>query len=76
MVGFFHEVKIIHTTRGPKKEGKNEEIILFYGKTATFGQDPDCWQWVDGFHFLNYTTKFSKDSIINKNLGIIHAADK
>ena len=31
--GFFHHVKIIHTTRGPK-EG-NEEITFFYGKLAS-----------------------------------------
>ena len=37
--GFFHKVKIIHTNRGPKKEGIKEEIIFFYGKLATLGWD-------------------------------------
>ena len=35
--GFFHKIKIIHTHRGPKKDGKREEIIFFYGKLATMG---------------------------------------
>lgn len=26
MVGFFHKVKIIHTTKGSKKEGEKEEL--------------------------------------------------
>ena len=55
-LGFFHKVKIIHTTRGPKKEGKKEEITYFYGETATLSWDPDRWRWVDGYHYLNYTT--------------------
>lgn len=29
MVGFFHEVKIIHTTRGPKKEGTKKKKSSF-----------------------------------------------
>lgn len=34
MAGFFHEVKIFHTNKGPKKEGEKEEIIFFYDKVA------------------------------------------
>jgi hypothetical protein len=35
--GYFHEVKIFHTNRGPKKkEGEErEEVIFFYGKVTT-----------------------------------------
>ena len=40
MIGFFHLVKIIHTTRGRRKE----KITFFYGKTATLGWDPDRWR--------------------------------
>ena len=50
--GYFHKVKIIHTNRGPKKEGEREKIIFFYGKLATLGWDPDRWRWIDGGHFL------------------------
>ena len=42
--GFFHMVKVIYTTRGPKKEGEQEEIILFYGKLAALRWDPDRWR--------------------------------
>lgn len=48
MEGIFHEVKIIHTNRGPKKEGKREPIIFFYGKETTLGWDPDCRRWIHG----------------------------
>ena len=74
--GFFHKVKIIHTNRGPKKEGKREEIIFFYGKLATLGWDPDKWRWIDGGRFLNYTTKDGRDNILNMNPGATQAADK
>ena len=35
--GFFFEVKIIVTNRGPKKEGEKNEVMFFYGKEATLG---------------------------------------
>ena len=45
--GYFHEVKVIHTNRGPKKEGEEarEEVVFFYGKLATLSWDPDRWRW-------------------------------
>jgi hypothetical protein len=58
-------VKIIHTTGGPKKEGGKEEIIFFYGETAALSWDPDQWWWVDGYHYLDYTTQLGRDSSIN-----------
>jgi hypothetical protein len=44
--GYFHEVKIIHTKRGHKKEedDEREEVIFFYGKVATLPWDPDRWR--------------------------------
>ena len=51
--GYFHKVNIIHTIRGPKKEGEKEKINFFYGKLATLGWDPDRWHWIDGGHFLD-----------------------
>ena len=75
--GYFHiKVKVIHTDRGPKKEGEKEKIIFFYGKLATLGWDPDRWQWIDKDHFLNYTTKDGRNSIINRNPGTTRAAEK
>lgn len=47
MTGFFHEVKIIHTNRGPKKDGENEEVIFFYAKVATLSWDMDICHWID-----------------------------
>ena len=76
IVGFFHKVKIIHTTRGPKKEGVREEIRFFYGKMATLGWDPDRWRWVDGDQFLNYTTKLGKELLSSRDPGITRAAEK
>ena len=32
MTSFFHEVKVIYTTRGSKMEEEEEEIFFFYGK--------------------------------------------
>lgn len=44
MEGFFHQVKVIHTNRGPKKDQK-KEIIFFFGKLATLRWDPNKWRW-------------------------------
>lgn len=55
LAGFSHEVKIIHTNRGPKKDGEQDKIIFFYGKKATLGWDSDHWRWIDGGRVLNYT---------------------
>jgi hypothetical protein len=43
---------------------------------ATLGWDLDQWRWVDGYCFLNYTTKSGRDSIINMNLGTTCVVDK
>ena len=74
--GYFHKIKVIHTNRGPKIEGKREEIIMFYGKLATLGWDPGRWRWVNGGHVLDYTTKDGRDYIINRNLDTTRAAEK
>ena len=74
--GFFHKVKIIHTNREPKREGKREEIIFFYGKLDTLGWDRDRWRWIDGGHFLDYTTKDGRDNILNRSPDTTRAADK
>lgn len=76
MVGFPHEVKIIHTTRGPKRGEVKEEIIFYYGKMATLSWDVDCWRWIDEYCFFNYTIKFGRDFVINMNPRITRAADK
>jgi hypothetical protein len=76
MEGFFHKVKIIHTNRGPKKEGEKEPIIFFYGKLATLGWDPDRWRWIDGGYFLDYTIKAGREAISNRNPGSTRARDK
>lgn len=68
----FHMVMVIYTNtsnRGPKKDGKHEDIIFFYGKLASFGWDPDRWRWLDRGRFLNYTTKDGREFITNSNLG-------
>ena len=76
--GCFHEVKIIHTTRGPKnvKEEDRLTITFFYGKIVTLRWDPDRWRWADGSRFLNYTTKMGRDSVINRIPGGRRAAEK
>ena len=74
--GFFHRVKIMYTHRGPKREGKREEIIFFYGKVATLEWDPDRWKWIDGGKFLDYTTKDGRINILNRNPGTTRAGDK
>lgn len=38
------------------------------GKEATLSWDLDWWQWVEGYHFLDYTSKLGRDSIINRIL--------
>ena len=53
--GFFKMVKVIHTNRGPKNEGEQENFIFFYGKEASLRWDPDRWRWKDGGQFLKYT---------------------
>ena len=42
-VGYFHEVRIIRTTRWQTKH----KITFFYGKTAILKWDLDRWQWVE-----------------------------
>jgi hypothetical protein len=44
MDAFFHEVKIIHTNRGPEKEGEKMGVVIFYGKVTTLRWDPDRWR--------------------------------
>lgn len=58
-------MKIIQALREPKLKAKKEEITFFYGKEATLGWNPDRWRWVEGLHFLNFTTKFERDLVIN-----------
>lgn len=52
------------------------KIIIFYDKIATFGWNPKKWRWKNGSHFLNYTFKVGKDSIINRNPGTTRMVDK
>lgn len=73
---FFHHVKIMHTTRGPMREGKKEDVTFFYGNEANLFWNSNHWQWREGLGFLNYTTKFGRDTIINKILGSTKAAEK
>ena len=47
--GFFHEVKIIHTTMGKEKH----KIISFHGRMTSLGWDLDEWWWVEGYYFFN-----------------------
>ena len=44
--------------------------------TILGSQDPDRWRWIDGGHFLDYTTKDGRDNILNRNPGTTRAADK
>ena len=74
--GFFHEVKVIHTSRGPKREEKKEEVSFFYGKVATLGWDPDRWRWIEGGRFLDYTTKDGREFITKRHLGTSRATEK
>jgi hypothetical protein len=72
---FLHEVKIVHTTEGQKKE----EIKKNYGKMTIRNLDlPDYWRWVEGYHFflLTYILKFGRDSIINKTSRTTRVVDK
>lgn len=71
MLGFFHEVKLIYTTRGPKKDGDREEINFFYGKQA-----PLVGTRTDGHCFLNHTTKLGRNSSIDTNPGYTRSAVK
>ena len=80
MDGYFHEVKVIRTYRGPKgkreEEKEKEEILFFYGKVATLGWDPDRWRWSDGSRFLNYTTKSGREAIRSRSPGVTGAVEK
>lgn len=76
LVEFFHKVKKVHTTIGPKKDGGKEEVIFFHGKVANLHWDPDQLWWINEGQFLNYTTKIGRDSIINKNPRTTHVVDK
>jgi hypothetical protein len=76
MFGLFHKVKIIHTTKGPMKEGVRKEIKFFYGKMANLGWDPDQWRWATGSYFLDYTTKKGREVLSSRDPGIIRVAEK
>ena len=58
-----------------KGREKKEEIMFFYGKIATLEWDPDRWRWMDGGHFLDYTTKDGRDFIGNRNPCTTRAAE-
>lgn len=66
------QVKTIHTTR----EQKQKEASFFYGKTSTLSGDLNRWSWVEGWHFLNYNTKFNKGFVINWTSRTTWAVDK
>lgn len=56
---------------------KNRKLhAIFYGIEAILGWNPYMWRWVEGHHFLNYITKFSKDLVINKGIGMSKALKK
>lgn len=74
MTWFFQEVKIIHTNRGPEIDG--EKVVFLCGKVATLYWDLDRWWWIDGGHFLNYTSKDGQVSVISRNPGTTCAVDK
>ena len=57
-ISCFHHVNITYTIKGPKKQEKKEETTFFYDKETTLSWDPNWWQLVEGYRFLNYTTKF------------------
>lgn len=76
MDGLFHEVRVIHTTRGQMQEGVKEEITFFYGKMATLSWDLDRWRWVEGSYFLDYTTKEGREFITKRTEGVNNVADK
>lgn len=40
------------------------------------GWHPECWRWVEGYHFLNYNTKFGRDFAINRVHGMARAVEK
>lgn len=71
MIGVFHLVKIIHTTRGQKKEG----ILFLYGQIANLGWDMNRWRWDEGYQCLNYNSNFGNDFVIN-TIPSTRAADK
>ena len=48
-----------------------EKFIFFYGKLATLGWHPDLWQWIDGGHFLDYTTKDGHDSSLIRTRALL-----
>ena len=65
------EVKIFHTTRGQRKH----EISFFYSKMPTLRWDPGHWRWPHAWHFLDYTTKFARELVINQTLGTTRVAN-
>lgn len=66
-------VKTIYTMA--TREQKQKETSFFYGKTNTLNGDLDGWRWVEGWHFLNYTTKY-KGFVINWTSRTTWAVDK
>lgn len=53
------------TTR--RIEEEEEEIAFSYGIEATMGWNSDMWRWVEGYHFVNYTTKFGRGAILKSH---------
>lgn len=73
MVGLFHVVG----TTALSKEKSNKVLSFFYAKTSSFAWDPDWWKWlVEGYTILDHSTKFGRNSIINRVLGVSRAAIK
>lgn len=59
-----------------KRGGKRKKIIFFYVEVASLEWDLDRWRWMDGDHFLNYTTKDGKEPISNRNPDATRAGEK
>lgn len=50
--------------------------MFFYDILATLSWDHDRWRWIEGYRFLNYTSKFGRNLVINIVSGKTKASDK
>ena len=53
-----------------------ERKSYLYEKKTTLGWNPDQRRWVDGYRFLNYTTKLGIEVVNNRNPGTTRAGEK
>jgi hypothetical protein len=69
-------VNINYAAKGLRRLKRKRKLLSSTTKRPCVGWDPNWWRWVRAYHFLNHTTQFGRDSVINMIPNMTMAANK